>query len=153
MHTQQIMSQSAITCKQNDSLHTAAGLMWKHDCGAIPVVNDEGQLVGMITDRDICMATYLKNSTPQALLVSEVMSKHVVSCFTDTPIERIEELMRANQIRRIPVVDRENHPIGMISLNDFIRYSAQVGDKNGEDRAVMRTMSAICQPRTQSMQH
>jgi CBS domain-containing protein len=55
---QQVMTMSVYSCHVNDHLGTAAKLMWEHDCGVVPVVNDDGRAIGMLTDRDICMAAF-----------------------------------------------------------------------------------------------
>jgi CBS domain-containing protein len=82
------MNKPAVSCRPSDTLSVAAQAMWDHDCGAIPVANDDGRLVGIITDRDICMATYTKGRAPQTISVKEVMAKDVTSCPTIQPMSR-----------------------------------------------------------------
>lgn len=143
---EQLMSQPVVSCRDTDSLRTAAGLMWEHDCGSVPVTDDEGHLVGVITDRDICMATYLQGKTLQAISVRDVMAKQVYACTTAETLEAAERLMSSKQIRRVPVVDAEQHPVGMLSINDIARHGIS-GQSNGIDRELLETMAAICQPR------
>lgn len=150
MNIQEIMSKPAVTCRPSDTLNTAAQLMWEHDCGAIPVVNDDNSVVGMITDRDICMATYTRGSAPQAIQISEAMANQVFSCHPDESLEAAERLMSDKQVRRIPVVDGDNHAVGLLSLNDIARYAASSRKKNGIDREVTQTLAAICQPRPEA---
>lgn len=152
MRIEQIMSQPVLTCSIHDNLNTAAQLMWEHDCGAIPVADDEGRLVGIVTDRDICMATYTQGSAPQAISVSSAMAKEVRSCQPSDSIETVERLMRESQVRRIPIIDDENHPIGLVSLNDISREAARAKKRNGVDREVVDTLAAICQPRPRETQ-
>jgi len=147
MNIQEIMSKPAVTCRPSDTLNTAAQLMWEHDCGAIPVTGDDGQIVGIVTDRDICMATYTRGSAPQAIQVSDAMANEVFSCHADDSLDAAERLMSEKQIRRIPVVDGDNRPIGLLSLNDIACYAASSRKKNGIDREVTQTLAAICQPR------
>jgi CBS domain-containing protein len=147
MNIQEIMSKPAITCRPSDTLNIAAQLMWEHDCGAIPVVNDDNCVVGMITDRDICIATYTRGSAPQAIQISDAMAKQVFSCHPDETLYAAERLMSDEQIRRIPVVDGDNHPVGLLSFNDIARYAASSRKKNGIDQHVTQTLAAICQPR------
>ena len=149
MHIQDMMSAPVTTCAQDDTLHTAARLMWENDCGAVPVINQNGQLIGIITDRDICMATYTMGRAPQEIMVSEVMAKQVVSSHVDKSIDSVERLMSDHQIRRVPIVNKENHPVGMLSLNDLTRHAAS-HKKNGADREIIHTMAAIGQPRAQT---
>jgi CBS-domain-containing membrane protein len=152
MEIQQIMSQPAITCRSTDTLDTAAHKMWDHDCGAIPVVDDDGRLVGMITDRDICMAAFTQGSPLHCIPVANAMASAVVACQADDSIESAEELMSERQIRRLPVIDGAGHPVGVLSLNDIARHAASARRRNGGDREVVDTLAAICQPRRLALQ-
>lgn len=146
MRIKEIMSSPAITCGQNDMLNTAARLMWENDCGTIPVTGEDGQIAGIVTDRDICMAAYTQGRAPQAIPVSDVMARQVFSCRPEDPVDAAERLMREKQIRRLPIVDRENRPLGVLSMNDIAR-DAVAGKKDGLDRELVETLAAICQPR------
>lgn len=149
MNVEQLMSRPAITCTPLDTLHTAAQLMWNHDCGVLPVVGEKGELVGMITDRDICMATYTQGAAPAKLLVSTAMAKRVFSCRPQDDLDAAEELLRKNRIRRMAVVDKDNRPLGVLSLNDLARHACS-GKKGGAERereVVLRTLASICEPR------
>ena len=147
MRIEQLMSKPAVTCGQDDSLNTAAQLMWEHDCGAVPVLGDEGTVVGLLTDRDVCMAAYTQGKPLQAIPVSRAMGKQVYSCHPDESIEAAEQLMTEHRIRRLPVVDGEGRPVGILSLNDVARDAASSRAGNGAQREVARTLAAICQPR------
>jgi CBS domain-containing protein len=145
MRVEQLMSQPAVTCRSDDSLHTAARLMWDHDCGALPVVGDGGKVVGVITDRDACMAAYTQGLPLQAVPVSRAMSRQVFSCRPDQAIEAAEKLMAEKQVRRLPVLDGEGRPVGMLSLNDVAREAAS-RPGNGLASDVAKTLGAIGQP-------
>lgn len=147
MRIEELMSKPAITCGQDETLNTAAGLMWDHDCGAMPVVGDDGALVGLLTDRDICMAAYTQGRPLQAIPVSQAMARQVFSCHPDESIGAAESLMAEQRIRRLPVVDGEGRPVGLLSLNDVARDAASSRAGNGAQREVARTLAAICQPR------
>jgi CBS domain-containing protein len=149
MNIKKLMNTKVVTCRPTDTLNVAAQLMWEHDCGALPVVDDEGRIVGLITDRDICMAGYIQGSPLHAISVSDTMSKEVFSCQSDEPVEVAELLMTDNQIRRIPVADGDNRPIGMVSLSDIARHAALSQEKKGLLQ-VSQTLAAICQPRLQA---
>lgn len=148
MRAQDLMTSPAITCHVNDSLATVARRMWDADIGALAVVNDDGKLTGMITDRDICMAAYTQGRILDDLLVNSAMSKHVVSARPETTIREVEELMASHQIRRIPVVDAKGAPTGMVSLNDLAIESVQPDStlKHGVSK-LAHTLAAICQRR------
>ena len=142
------MTQPVYTCRLNDTLNTAAKLMWEHDLGAVPIVNDDGRVVGMITDRDICMAVYTTGHSFHTMEVSRAMSDDVFSCSEEDTVEEAELLMSDKQIRRVPVVDGENRPIGMLSLNDIARHATLTPAKKGINRDLVQTLAAISQPRS-----
>ena len=149
MNIQEIMSKPAVTCHSNDTLNTAARLMWEHDCGALPVVDDEGGTIGMITDRDICMAAYTQGSPLHSIEVSQAMAREVFSCRIKDSLETAEQLMSEKQVRRVPVVNGDNRPVGVLSLNDIARHATVSRKKNGLDHEVTQTLAAICRPRAE----
>ena len=147
MRVQDLMAHPAITCHVNDSLSDAAQKMWDHDCGALPVVNDEGKVTGMITDRDVCMAALTQGRPLHELLVHLAMATHVVAVGPDNTIDDVEQLMSQHRIRRLPVLDSANRPLGVISLNDLAIQAAQPDTqmKHGISK-VARMLAAVCQP-------
>lgn len=147
MNIRELMSGPPVTCRQSDTLAVAARLMWDHDCGVIPVTDDRGRLTGIVTDRDICMATYTQGKAPQAIHVAEVMTTKVFSCRVDDPLELAEQIMGERQIRRLPVIDGDNRPIGVLSVNDIARYVASASKKDGIEHEVVTTLASIGKPR------
>ena len=148
MNVERLMTHPAITCHVNDSLALAAHLMWDHDIGALPVVHDDGTLAGMITDRDICMAALTQGDALSSLLVNGAMAKHVFAVRPEQPLSDAEALMAEIKVRRLPVVDVSNRPIGVISLNDLVCDAARMDD--GFHHAIVKvgfTLAAISQPR------
>lgn len=148
MLAQDLMTRPAITCHVNDPLSTAARAMWDHDIGAIAVVNDDGKLTGMLTDRDICMAAYTQGRPLDEILINSAMAHKVVSARADQRLGEIEHLMADHQLRRIPIVDGDHRPIGMVSLNDVA--VASDGPQSEVWRGATRlthTLAAICRPR------
>jgi CBS domain-containing protein len=131
----------------NDALHDAAQKMWDHDCGVLPVVNDEGKVTGMITDRDICMAALTQGRPLHELLVNLAMAKHLIAVGPEQTLGEVEQLMTRHQIRRLPVVDAANRPLGVISLNDLAIEAVQADTrlKHGVSK-VAHTLAAVCQP-------
>jgi CBS domain-containing protein len=152
MRIEQLMSQPAITCTINDTLSAAAQLMWEHDCGVMPVVGTDGRLTGILTDRDICMAGYTRGQPLHEIPVSAAMSSQVFSCSPQESIDAAERLMSKMQVRRVPVVDRDNRPIGVLSLNDLARHAAAARSGNGLERETVETLAAICRPRARPPQ-
>ncbi len=119
--------------------------MWRGDCGILPVVADGGKVVGMITDRDICMAAATKHRDPAVIRVKEVTSGKVYGCSPDTDIHEALKIMREKQVRRLPIMSAETGKLsGILSMND-VAVKAQGGAKaelSADD--VESTMRGIC---------
>lgn len=148
MRTEEIMSSPVFTCHTQETLNVAAHVMWEHDCGAIPIVNDKGKLVGMLTDRDICMAAYTQGRPLDEIPIHLAMAKHVQSVRREQPVAEVEELMASQQLRRIPVVDPAGIPIGIVTVNDLTREAVRpTSHLKGGLTKVMQTLASICTTR------
>jgi CBS domain-containing protein len=149
MQIKDVMSHPPVTCPASSTLDHAARLMWEFDCGIVPVVNDDGRLTGVVTDRDICMAAYTQGRPLASIPITTAMAKSVIASHASDPIEHAEELMRDNQIRRVPVLDGDDRPVGLVSMNDLARLAARA-KRSGVDRELVKTLAAVCQPRGQA---
>lgn len=149
MQVQDAMTREVVSCSIGDTLCVAAQRMWDHDCGAMPVVDADGRLAGMITDRDICMAAYTQGRPLHEIPVTGAMARQVFSCYADDRIEEAEAVMAEKQVRRLPVVDDFNVPIGMLSLSDIAREALASGQpRNGRlGQETVRAFAAITAPR------
>jgi CBS domain-containing protein len=145
---EQIMTSCAFTCRATDDAAVAAGMMWNYDCGCIAVVDDAGSVVGVVTDRDLCMAAYTRGLPLHEISVGSVMQSPVQTCRVGDGIDTVEALMAEHCVRRIPVVDALGRPVGMLSLTDLARHALRPGYE-GEHRVqrFMRTFADICAPR------
>jgi CBS domain-containing protein len=149
----QLMNRDVKTCTAQDDLGRAAQLMWDHDCGFVPVVEFTAQghrrVVGVVTDRDVCMATYTKGLAPGAIRVGDVMSRGVRTCrLEDTP-DTAELSMRQYRVRRLPVIDAEEDLVGVLSLSDLVRWGAhERWPKTTPSplEGVASTLAAVCEP-------
>ncbi len=150
MLAEQVMTADVRVCAPNDDLAKVAGLMWDYDCGCVPVVDASERVVGMITDRDACMAAYTKGRPLAELIVSDAMASNVITCKRSDTTHSIEQLMADNQIRRIPVVDDDGRIAGIVSLNDLARASARPPSRGGQvdQRHVALTLAATAAPRS-----
>jgi CBS domain-containing protein len=146
MQIAHVMTKKIQTCRASDSLARAAQLMWDHDIGTVAVVDEHGQLVGMVTDRDCCMAAYLRGQPLAHISVSVAMTNHVVSCTLDDSDVVAATLMSKHRVRRIPVVDDAQRPIGIVSINDLAIAMAEGSDVPAIE--VAGTLAAISQHRT-----
>ena len=135
MRIEQLMTKFPRTCGPQLSLGEAARLMLENSCGCLPVTAEDGsgRLVGMITDRDICMAAESQGKALQELLVGEAMEPVVWACNPEDSIDEAEEIMREVGVRRLPVVDGSERLLGVLSLTDLAREAArQQGSRNAE---------------------
>lgn len=147
MRVQGIMSNPVVTCRPEDCADTAAQLMWEHDCGSIPVVSDDGHLVGILTDRDVCMAAFTTGQRLSEIGVADVMAPQVVSCAPEDPLEEAEHLMRDRQIGRLVVIDHQGTPVGVLSLGDIARYALSSQRRDIMEHQLVQTIAAIRTPR------
>jgi len=148
MIVEDLMTRNPVSVRPEHDLAMAAQLMWDRDCGALPVTDESCRVIGMITDRDICMATWSQARAPNAIFVAEVMSRDIVQCRPEDTISRAESIMRANQIRRLPVAGREGELFGILSLADIAR-AAIVAPKLRPDPDIssdglVATLASIC---------
>jgi CBS domain-containing protein len=120
-----IMTRNVVSCSGNDTLHRAAQIMWDRDCGAVPVVDAEGRAVGLVTDRDLCMAAYTRGRPLSAISVSSLLSGKLHTCAAATSLDDAVSRMRTERVRRLVVVDpRDQRLVGMLSLADLARHLA-----------------------------
>ncbi len=112
---------AAQACAPSDTLSRAAQLMWELDCGFVPVCDRGGNLVGVVTDRDICMAAYTRGQVLGDIPVWSTMTTRVVSVSASTTLAEILRIMRHTQVRRVPVVD-DDRLVGAVTLADVALY-------------------------------
>lgn len=154
MRVDQIMTRNVRTCRPGDALSTAAQIMWEGDCGCVPIVEQEeggARVVGMITDRDICMAGYTQGRPLSAIKVESAMARDVHSCRPTDSIAEALNMLRQHQLHRLPVVDNGGHLVGMLSLADAAREAVREhGHKGREvtDTRIGEVLEAICIPRS-----
>ena len=151
MRVSELMTRDVSCCSADDPLTVPAQIMWEQDCGSVPVLDPQtGRAIGMITDRDICMATLLRDRAPSALRASDAMSRTLHYCSPGNSIVHAESVLRRHQIRRLPVLDDAGRPIGILSLADIVR-EAEIERNRGRKEVVLEeiadTLSVICQPR------
>lgn len=148
MKTEESMVQDVRTCSPDSTLHDAAHIMWEADVGAVVVVDAKRRPVGIVTDRDICMAALTQGVALEDSRVSTAMNRHVLTCQRDTPIRDVARLMRDAQIRRVPVVDGEGCVVGIVTLGDIAHRADSHRMRNiVESPGVARTLAAITEKR------
>lgn len=156
MIVENIMTRDAHCCHPDDSLAHAAELMWRYDCGALPVcAHGDGQgVLGMITDRDICMNAMFCAKPLAELNVGAAMSKAVRSLRPGDSLTQAERVMREARVRRLPVIDHDGGLLGMLSLADLAREAARERTqprKEINETEIGHTLAEICAPPRHSM--
>jgi CBS domain-containing protein len=151
MKVKDLMTRVVKFCTSFDTLNTAAKIMWDNDVGCVPVVDKSGRVIGMLTDRDICMAAYTQGVPLMGAQVTSAMSKEVISCSPADDLAKAESLMRDKQVRRLPVLDAHGRLAGIISLNDIAREgereAAMKRVREISDAEIARVMASVCAPR------
>jgi CBS domain-containing protein len=140
------MTREVQCCGPDTNLASAAKMMWDTDCGVLPVLNVSGQVIGMITDRDICIAVATKNRLASDITVWETCSGKVFSCQTDDDVHTALDIMKRERVHRLPVVDEDGYFQGIISTNDLILNAAEAKTKKGAELShddVMYALKAI----------
>ena len=152
MKVKDIMTTNVRKCFTSDSLATAAQLMWEHDCGCVPVLNEDARVVGMITDRDICMAAFFQGTPLSGIKVSTVMSRQLFDCTSDDDLSAAERIMREKKVRRLPVLNQDGRLVGLVSLSDIARraddeYARGAVNRYVTDAEVARLAAAVSKRR------
>lgn len=145
MKVNHVMTYDVDTCRPDTNLSMAAMQMWKGDFGILPVLQDGGKVVGVITDRDICMAAATKHRDPATIRVKEVISGQVYACSPDTDIQRALKIMKRRQVRRLPIINADDRKLaGILSINDLALKAKADGKGELSAQDVEDTLRAIC---------
>ena len=121
MNVADIMTTDVATCRTGENLQRAAQLMWDRRCGALPVLDETGAVVGLVTDRDACMAAYTQGRRLDDIAVETAMSRPARTCTVTATVDEAEDLMMAHAVRRLAVVDAAGRLAGLLSLDDIVR--------------------------------
>jgi CBS domain-containing protein len=143
MKVQDLMTTNAITCSPNTNLATAAGLMWDNNCGSLAVTNDEGKVIGLITDRDICIAVATRHRLASEILVSEVTTGEVWACGPQDGIRNLLQTMRHARVRRIPVISDNGVLQGIVSISDIVLHAEEVEGKQKSELSLQDTIGTL----------
>jgi len=140
MRVKDVMTQHPVCCRTSDSAQAVAKALRDEDVGSLPVIADGNsrQLVGIITDRDICCTIVAEGLNPVTTSIEAFMKRSPVSCRAEQSLDACERLMQVYQVRRLPVVDEQGRCVGMVSQADLARLEQP--DK------VHRTVAEISKP-------
>jgi|SRR5689334_6018730 len=124
MKVKELMTTTPYYCQPETNLGSATELMWNGNCGFLPVVGSEGKVVGVITDRDICIALGTRNRLPGEITVGDIItSQKLFYCCPDDDLGVALQAMQSGAVRRLPVVTHEGTLAGIISMDDILLHA------------------------------
>ncbi len=142
MKVEKIMTSDVGVCQVNESLAEAAGIMWQKDCGVVPIVDENNQAIGMITDRDVCIAVTSQNRPASEILTGELINGKPITCSLSDSAKDALKKMRKYKIKRLPVVDEKCELAGILSIADFLRIKKNKSFK----KQLLKTLETISKP-------
>lgn len=144
MKVKEIMTKNVGFCQPEDKSTKAAEIMQQHDCGIVPVIDADEKVVGMITDRDICLALANETTKVSQLKVKKLMTTNIVACSVNDKIEDALRKMRKNQLKRLPVTGKNGELVGILSVTDVL---ISVRKDKKLKKNIYKTLESIFQPR------
>lgn len=141
MKVKDVMTTDLKTCSPRTTAAAAASLMWDGDCGILPVI-DDGELVGVVTDRDLYIALATRDARPSQLKVGDVATGLLVTCEPEDDVLDALATMKRALVRRLPVVGFGKSLLGIVSLDDILLVAGPGRQIPGE--VVIETLQAIC---------
>jgi len=150
MKVQDIMMRTPACCTPETNLGAAVEILWNRNCGMLPVVDARQRVIGVITDRDLCVALGTRNRLPGEITVGEVLSGEAFTCRTEVDIHAALQTMAAKKVRRLPVVDENGVLQGILSMDNVVLHAElggwnQSAELSQED--IVRTLQQIYGPR------
>ncbi len=138
MKVKEIMTQGVTKIGSSASVTEAAKKMDSMNVGVIPV-EENGNLVGMVTDRDICIRVVARDKDCRSTSVKDVMTRNVITCSEDEDVSEAVRLMEERQVHRLLICDRSKRPVGILSVGD-------IAAKGHEETLAGEVLEAVCAP-------
>ena len=142
MKISKIMTKAPVYCTPACTAEMAANLMIESDSGVVPVVQDslDLKLIGVVTDRDLCLAVIAARRDPAHTVVNECMTRNPICVGPDDDSKQAIELMASRQVRRLPVLDDQGRLVGMVTLADIVEQEAVTPE------SLASALKKICAP-------
>ncbi|HKX28730.1 MAG TPA: CBS domain-containing protein [Blastocatellia bacterium] len=140
-----LMTTEVMTVSAEDPVERAARIMREYHCGALPVVDYAGRLIGMVTDRDLVVRLIARGVDPRHSLVADCMTDDNFTGRVNESVWDCARRMSRHQIRRLPIVDDRGQVVGILSLGDLARY-ADAYQRTDEQIRIARLISEISEP-------
>ncbi len=145
MKVKDVMKTDVGFCSTEDSLMKAAEIMRHRDCGVVPIVDSDRRVVGMLTDRDLCLAVVARNRKASDVKTEELLRGKPVVCAVDDKIEDALRKMRKYQVKRLTAIGAGGELVGVLSVTDVLQLAA--GKDKKLKKKVYATLDAIFKPR------
>ncbi|MBZ5699887.1 MAG: CBS domain-containing protein [Acidobacteriia bacterium] len=120
MKVADVMTKPPAYCSPQTNLAVAVEILWRHNCGVLPIVDSKEKVVGLVTDRDMCVALGTRNRLPSEITVNEVTSGKVIACKPDDDLRGALAKMAQAKVRRLPVLDAAGKLQGILSIDDVV---------------------------------
>jgi len=133
MIVKDIMKKAVATSPPEGDLASVVEIMRERDCGFLPVVDTHGIVVGVVTDRDVCLVGGTKHRPLARVSVKEAMSHPVFSCFPDENVKAVLATMAKHRVRRLPVLNKSGHLEGVLSIDDIVQARQRRGGPTAEE--------------------
>lgn len=146
MNVKEVMSREVRSIRMGDRLDAAARVMWDNDCGIVPVVDGNGAVVGVLTDRDLCMAAWTQGRPLAEIPATAAMGRSVRTCKPDDAVSQALAAMQQHQVHRLPVVDARGVVVGIVTVNDLVRLAAS-RPAAIDGAGITKALAAIVAPR------
>lgn len=143
MRLKEIMVEDTKTCRPSQNLLDAARLMRRVNCGVVPIIDENKKVLGMLTDRDICLCAADEDRKLSAIRISEAMTPKAYSCHPNDSIDEAIEVMRQHQVRRVPIVDDDGVLKGIVTMDDIICKTANKLDTTEARRSYAEVVGAL----------
>jgi CBS domain-containing protein len=149
MKVQDVMMRTPASCTPETNLGAAVEMLWNRDCGILPIVDARQKVIGVVTDRDLCVALGTRNRLPGRVTVGEVAKGEVYACRAQDDIHVALQTMAQYKVRRLPVVDRDGVLEGILSMDNVVLHTdvgkwGLTSDLSHED--VIKTLQRIYGP-------
>lgn len=139
MKVKDCMTNNVYCVKPETNIKDVVNLMSQNHIGCVPVCDNNNDVCGIITDRDILLRSVACNKDVNSTPVSEIMTTNVCTCMQDDTINEAQNKMGTNQIRRLPVCDENNNLVGMLTLGNLSHNTYKIGKEQ-----VCTTLNDIC---------
>lgn len=143
MKIMDLMTPEVEACRPATDLAAVSMIMWRRDCGIVPVTDDHARVVGVVTDRDICMALATRHLRAEELTAEQAMTDRVFSVRPEDDVRVALEVMRTRRVRRLPVLDADGRLRGLVSINDILMRAQPAGGRGAPELSANEVLSAL----------